>query len=143
MYTISDHIMLKKNYTANRLEYMNRQAKWQINKGIRAKASQAWKRGNTYNSHVNKGKQQCFYLYVCVSENTVIVPDCDSNFWLAKRCLDGAIDAGIIKDDTPDIIESVTVFAPFKAPIPAPFKVSLICVLANEEFLLGDDISNY
>ena len=110
---ISGNVSLKRAWTFNDLEYMPRNRKFSINRNIRKLACEAWSKSEGSLSSLGP-PPYAFVLGAAVNQYMGMqrMRDTDASMWISKRFLDGAQDMGIIPDDGPEIISSVTVLLP-------------------------------
>ena len=120
----SSPIEMKELYTFNRIQGMAKPTQWSLAKHIRSKARAAWR-------DVEKGTLGChtFELVTALREGKAnVAPDADSGIWVAKRILDGAIDAGVIPDDSPLYVASVHIVAATFVKLDPRVRVSYVGV---------------
>ena len=93
-------------YSINNVDYMSRQQKMGIAKSIRKKAAEAWK-----GVKLDFDPPYAFFLGTAMEMTNKGFYDVDAFLWVAKRFMDGAIDADVIPDDNLDYVTSATVLA--------------------------------
>lgn len=104
---ISYTMEMKKFYAFNKIERMPPGAVASLAKHVRGQAKNAWLRADL---PLQPERRYGFELYVALQKGCGIVPDADSVLWIAKRVLDGARDAKIIRNDGLRYIASTTAF---------------------------------
>ena len=131
-------IKLKDAYTFNQLKRMSTAQSSQVDRFIRTKACESWKRGD----HVGILDEPVeFHLYFFVYPELAKVPDTDSIAWYAKAILDGAQDAGLIRDDSPDAVSRQVLWGARYTILPSPHRYAYVGVLKKSMAMgpLGDD----
>ena len=103
----SDTIEMRSLYTFNNISRMPKPAQWSLAKHVRGQAANAWRRAGV----PRLDGRWDFVVYTAVRTGSGIAPDADSGMWVAKRILDGAVDAGVIPDDSPRFVAGVHVHA--------------------------------
>ena len=107
---ISGPIRLKKTrFLVNRIDTLPVPQKRDFAKYLRYKSREAW--DSEYSLDPNVPVQ--FTLHSLFHESFKSrLPDCDGLAWVAKRMLDGAVDAKLIVDDSPEYVVRVILEAP-------------------------------
>lgn len=109
---VSEMVYLKEVHSFNKIEYRGKPEKARINRFLRAKAREAWATDeNLQTSHSLQWEPPFdFTLYPAIEKGSAQF-DPDAFMLISKRFIDGARDAGIIGDDSPEWIDSITIVA--------------------------------
>lgn len=112
----SEPIEMKHMHTFNSIIRMPKPAQWNLAKHIRDQARHAWAAADVPRI---LGRWD-FVVYTAVRGGIgAALPDADSGLWVAKRILDGAVDAGVIPDDSPRYVAGVHIHAAAHLDLPA------------------------
>ena len=107
---ISDMVYLSEVPSFNKIEYREKAEKAKINRFLRSKAKSAWETEKNLEILESALWEPPFdfTLYPAIPKRTVPF-DPDAFMLISKRFIDGARDAGIIGDDNPKWIDSITI----------------------------------
>lgn len=113
----------RKTYTFNEFVYMPRRQKAGIISDLRKQAAKAW---SEKEGELPGDPPYAFILFTAIdthigTRHAGNLQDADASAFLAKRFLDGAIDAKIIPDDGPEWIHSSTVVQCHQLHLPPGF----------------------
>ena len=108
---ISDTIYVRRLFLFNRVTRLSKAEQNTLSKNLRKESCRAWSHPAEFKIRVEL-KYPLKFSFSTFVNVTETLPDVDSGMWVAKRMLDGAVDAGVILDDTPEYISRVIINAP-------------------------------
>ncbi len=104
-------VHLERRWTFNKLASLSRPQRAAVIRGVRKRAAMSWD-----DVEPPSWRDDGVVYEVRTAWRDAAMPDTDGIAWMAKAMLDGAVDAGIIGDDSPDIVARVVLHRPVRWP---------------------------